>query len=250
MRSAGNFNSEWGYLAPAPSFMRTARVVLVATAVGATAGAAVVLSLIDRPASQSEKSASVTAHAIVTAVQAAPATGAPVASAASVTPVTPVNVTTAAPAVAPKPVVAAPVTVTPVAVQTKSAAPIAAPQVAVQPPSAVTTQSASVAPPQPASSTPTKTTTNMNESAAVAPPQHAPGMAALSETTTMTPSTEARDETLVPPAPIPAEKKLKYHSSGQYASKEKDKQPAGLGTVLKRLFNPPHSASTSYYPNR
>ena len=40
MRSAGNFSPEWGYLAPAPSFMRTARVVLVATAVGATAGAA------------------------------------------------------------------------------------------------------------------------------------------------------------------------------------------------------------------
>jgi hypothetical protein len=38
MRSAGNFSPEWGYLAPAPSFARTARVVLVATAIGATAG--------------------------------------------------------------------------------------------------------------------------------------------------------------------------------------------------------------------
>ena len=73
MRSAGNFNSEWGYLAPAPSFMRTARVVLVATAIGATAGAAVVLSLIDRPAGERDKTASITAHAIVTSVQAAPA---------------------------------------------------------------------------------------------------------------------------------------------------------------------------------
>ena len=50
MRSAGNFSPEWGYLAPAPSFMRTARVVVVATAIGATAGAGVVLSLLDRPA--------------------------------------------------------------------------------------------------------------------------------------------------------------------------------------------------------
>jgi hypothetical protein len=45
MRSGGNFNPEWGYLAPAPSFMRTARIVVVATAIGATAGAGVVLTL-------------------------------------------------------------------------------------------------------------------------------------------------------------------------------------------------------------
>jgi hypothetical protein len=49
MRFAGNFHPEWGYLAPAPSFLRTARVALVAAAVGATAGAGVVLSLTDRP---------------------------------------------------------------------------------------------------------------------------------------------------------------------------------------------------------
>ena len=42
MRSTGNFSPEWGYLAPAPSILRTIRVVLVATAVGATAGAGVV----------------------------------------------------------------------------------------------------------------------------------------------------------------------------------------------------------------
>ncbi len=47
MRSTGNFSPEWGYLAPAPSILRTMRVVLVATAVGATAGAGVVLSLVD-----------------------------------------------------------------------------------------------------------------------------------------------------------------------------------------------------------
>ncbi len=45
MRSGGNFNPEWGYLAPAPSFLRTARIVVVATAIGATAGAGVVLTL-------------------------------------------------------------------------------------------------------------------------------------------------------------------------------------------------------------
>ncbi len=68
MRSAGNFNSEWGYLAPAPSFMRTVRVVLVATAIGATAGAAVVLSLIDRPSVDHDGTASIAAHAIVTSL--------------------------------------------------------------------------------------------------------------------------------------------------------------------------------------
>ena len=48
MRYAGNFHPEWGYLAPAPNFVRTARVVLVATAIGATAGAGVVFSLVGR----------------------------------------------------------------------------------------------------------------------------------------------------------------------------------------------------------
>jgi len=52
MRFADNFNPEWGYLAPAPSFMRTARVAIVAAAIGATSGAAVVFSLIDRPAAE------------------------------------------------------------------------------------------------------------------------------------------------------------------------------------------------------
>ncbi len=80
MRSAGNFSPEWGYLAPAPSFMRTARVVLVATAIGATAGAGVMLSLMDHPASNASKT-SVAAHAIVTSVQAATAPTAPLASA-------------------------------------------------------------------------------------------------------------------------------------------------------------------------
>lgn len=48
MRYAGNFHPEWGYLSPAPSFVRTARVVLVAAAIGATTGAGVVFSLVGR----------------------------------------------------------------------------------------------------------------------------------------------------------------------------------------------------------
>lgn len=79
MRSAGNFHPEWGYLAPAPSFMRTARIALVATAIGATAGAVVVVSLVVRPGANDENS-SIAAHALVTAapiVTAQPAVSAP-----------------------------------------------------------------------------------------------------------------------------------------------------------------------------
>lgn len=68
MRFAGNFHPEWGYLAPAPSFLRTARVALVAAAVGATAGAGVVVSLTDRPVETS-----VAARTLVRPVEAAAA---------------------------------------------------------------------------------------------------------------------------------------------------------------------------------
>jgi hypothetical protein len=62
MRFGDNFNPEWGYLAPARSFMRTARVAIVAAAIGATSGAAVVFSLIDRPAAEET---SIAAHTLV-----------------------------------------------------------------------------------------------------------------------------------------------------------------------------------------
>ena len=52
MRHAKKFHPEWGFLAPAPSFMRTLRTVLVATAVGATAGGGLVLSLVDQSTGQ------------------------------------------------------------------------------------------------------------------------------------------------------------------------------------------------------
>ena len=52
MGDAMNFHPEWGCLAPAPSFLRTMRTVLVATAVGATAGGGVVLSLVGHSAGQ------------------------------------------------------------------------------------------------------------------------------------------------------------------------------------------------------
>jgi hypothetical protein len=70
MRHAGNFNPEWGYIAPAPNFLRTARVFVVAAAIGATASAAVVFSLMDRPAAET----SVAARTLVQPVVPAPPT--------------------------------------------------------------------------------------------------------------------------------------------------------------------------------
>ena len=84
MRFAGNFHPEWGYLAPAPNFMRTARVVIVATAIGATAGAAVVLSLAERSAPGAVTDAGktlVVVHSLVQPAEAAVPAAAPVAAA-------------------------------------------------------------------------------------------------------------------------------------------------------------------------
>jgi hypothetical protein len=87
MRSAGNFHPEWGYLAPAPSFLRTARVALVATAIGATAGAVVVVSLVAHPGANDDNS-SIAAHALVTAapIVTSSAASAPLAGQAKATP--------------------------------------------------------------------------------------------------------------------------------------------------------------------
>jgi hypothetical protein len=71
MRHAGNFNPEWGYLAPAPSLLRTTRLFVVAAAIGATASAAVVFSLMDRTAAET----SVAARTLVQPVE--PARSAP-----------------------------------------------------------------------------------------------------------------------------------------------------------------------------
>jgi len=67
----GEFHPEWGYLAPAPSFVRKARVVLVATAVGATVGAGVVFSWVRQTATET----SVAARTLVGPVGARSARG-------------------------------------------------------------------------------------------------------------------------------------------------------------------------------
>jgi hypothetical protein len=274
MRSAGNFNSEWGYLAPVPSFMRTVRVVLVATAIGATAGAAVVLSLIDRPATaEHDRTASITAHAIVTSAQAAPAAAAPTPSSGTAALAAPVGVTSAvaaasaATAQAQSPGPGAPQVKSPVA------PPSAAPQVAMQPPSIVTspteavsqgvpTTTSAVAPqaaiqPQPSSARPqaavaTVSSASEENSAASgggAPSAQKPasGFASLSDvpSATGTAPAETTDQALIPPQTVPV-KKTKPHAA--YASNSKYQPTPGLGTVLRHLFSP--HRGTSYYPNR
>jgi len=67
MGHSRNFNPEWGYLAPAPSFLRTVRMTVIAAAIGAIAGAAVVFSLVERPAADE----SVAARTLAQPVQSA-----------------------------------------------------------------------------------------------------------------------------------------------------------------------------------
>jgi hypothetical protein len=73
MHHAMHFHPEWGCLAPAPSLLRTMRIVLVATAVGATAGGGVVLSLVGHSAAET----SVAERTLVGPIPAAPISVAP-----------------------------------------------------------------------------------------------------------------------------------------------------------------------------
>ena len=52
MPYARNVNPEWGYVAQAPGVMRTACLIVVAAMIAATAGAATVFSLVDRPVAE------------------------------------------------------------------------------------------------------------------------------------------------------------------------------------------------------
>ena len=71
MRRARELHPEWGYLAPAPSFARKVRIILVATAVGATVGAGVGFSWISHPATET----SVAARTLVGSLGATTARG-------------------------------------------------------------------------------------------------------------------------------------------------------------------------------
>ena len=218
MRSAGNFSPEWGYLAPAPSFALTARVVLVATAIGATAGAGVVLSLIDRP-SEPEKTP-VAARAIVTSVRAeavpSAAPAVPTATPAA-KPASPSRGSVAAAPPSAKPPAANAPAPTPAAsaVLPNTAAPAAAPTTSAPPTAAV--DAAGAADPASASASATAEPSNVAD-------------AAPDGATIMTSPEQA------PPA-----KKTKHH-----ASSYKNQFP-GIGSFFRRAFA--SHGSRSYYPN-
>jgi len=239
MRSAGNFSPEWGYLAPVPSFARTARIVLVATAIGATAGAGVVLSLVDRPA-QPERTP-VAARAIVTSARAAPAPAAPEISAA---PVTPAAAPVSVPAASPTPTVAtsevppARPQATPPAPSQPANVPTAVSSTADHPP---VQASAPIVPPAKAER-PNVGQTNTGQPNAG--PTPARGIAALSEpaATGAAAPADAPDAGTPVQEPVPGQKKTKHH--GAYG-----RTPfVGLGTLFRRFFVA--HAGRSYYPNR
>jgi type IV secretory pathway VirB10-like protein len=233
MRSAGNFSPEWGHLAPVPSFARTARIVLVATAIGATAGAGVVLSLVDR--SPEPKGASVSPRAIVTSERAAAAPAASQMSAAPMAPAASPVVPAAPPASPP-----ASSTVAPSEVATQSPNHALVPsQTADQPaaaPSTVANASAQapgpVTPPEntaPPSAAETSAS-QANSEPAKTEPHPAAGVAALSEPSATGTAADAPDGGTNAQESASPQKKAKHHFAN-------DKAPfPGLGTFFRRFF--------------
>jgi DNA polymerase III subunit gamma/tau len=258
MRSAGNFRSEWGYLAPVPSFARTARIVLVATAIGATAGAGVVLSLVDR--SPQPERTSVAARAIVTGLHEA---AAPAASQTSAVPIAPAAAPVTAPAVQPAlPPVSSPVAPSDVATQSPNHALVPSTQPANQraaapsteanasaqgsaqglaqgpapvttsennaPASAHETRAAQTSAP-PANPIETSAT-QPNSEPANAAPHPAAGVAALSEPSATGTAADATDSGTSAQEQALAQKKVKHH-----VANERTPFPA-LGTFFRRFF--------------
>ena len=220
MRFAGNFHPEWGYLAPAPNFMRTARVVVVATAIGATAGAAVVLSLAERSAPGAMADAGKTLVVVHSLVQPAEAAAPATAPLAATTPV-----------IAP---VAAAVPAAPVA-----PAAAAKVQASIQPSAPPVTASAQPIAPPP---TPSESRT-VSTSAAPA------SVAALSESPPVTEASPPPASNAVAPAPLAPQKDAikKPAATGQQplrgpqpafaAAAKKKPEERGLGPALRRLFS-------------
>ncbi|HTC05640.1 MAG TPA: hypothetical protein VK749_19685 [Xanthobacteraceae bacterium] len=239
MRFAGNFHPEWGYLAPAPNFMRTARVVVVATAIGATAGAAVVLSLAERSAPGSVTDAGktlVVVHSLVQPAEAAaPATVAPLAAATPAPVIAPVA--TAAPAASAK-----------VQVSVQPSAPANMRQPAAAP---VTASAQPIAPPPAAAQVPAPAP---SDSRTVSTSTAPASVAALSESPPVTeasPPAAANDAAVSPVSLAPQKDAIKKPAAtGQTVQQpQRGPQPAvaaapkkkpeehGLGPVLRRLFS-------------
>jgi len=226
MRFAGNFHPEWGYLAPAPNVMRTARIVVVATAIGATAGAAVVLSLAERSAPGAVADAGKTLVVVHSLVQPAEA-AAPVAAA------------TPAPVLAP---LAAAVPVAPAKVQV-SVTPSVQPSVPANPQIS--------APPVSASAQPIAPPPAPSDSHAVSTSAAPASVAALSESPPVTeaaPPAASNGVVVSPVALAPQKDAIKKPAAtglqpqrgplpAVAAAPRKKPEEHGLGPVLRRLFS-------------
>ncbi len=241
MRSAGNFSSEWGYLAPAPSFFRTARIVLVATAIGATAGAGVVLSLVDHPVADGTQT-SMAAHAIVTSVHAAIPLAMPLASTQPTS--------AAVPASVPPPAVQDAKLSTQAPGPAQAALPIGTqeiPHLPAHTPAAVATPSITPQPAPPLASSGAAKSGDAHDANAVLPSPSPPGIATLSEAP---PLADVGPEASTAPVVEPPKKPIKGRGTGPAVASNanaKNKPDPGLGSVLRHLFSA--RAGTSYYPN-
>ena len=242
MRFAGNFHPEWGYLAPAPNFMRTARIVIVATAIGATAGAAVVLSLAERSAPGAVADAGktlVVVHSLVQPAEAAAPATAPVAAA------------TPAPVIAP--VAAAPVATVAPAAPAKVQAGVQ-PQISVQPslPANAPVARQPSAPPATASAQPIALPPAPSDSRAVSTSAAPASVAALSESPPVTeasPSPAINNAVIAPVALAPQKDAIKKPAATGQTLQQPQRGPAvaavprkkpeehGLGPALRRLFS-------------
>lgn len=260
MPFGGNFHPEWGTLVPAPSFMRTARIVAVATAIGATAGAGVVLSLAGSggalgPLASSDAGGDqppVIVHSLVQPAEAAPvATAQPAPS--PIVAAAPVNVpavvqppvnTASAPAATPpptsKPMIASapvdePVPVRPIGEAAKNAPPVAA--------------SAQAATPAP------------SDSQAASTPAVPASVAALAEIPAATEALSApgaNEATFIPDhsgaqkvgskKPHNADQTQHPQTAAATAQNPPKRKPEqrGLGSLLRHLFT---ARSASSYPN-
>jgi hypothetical protein len=246
MRSAGNFSPEWGYLAPAPSFARTARVVLVATAIGATAGVGVVLSLVDRP-SEPEKTP-VAARAILTSIRAGAVPSVAAAAPAAMTAPAKLSPRSASAAVAPpsgKPDISARASsrTTP---QTQPVIPPAANAAAPLPAASVSanTSSPNTAPLAPAASgiMPVPAATTADTGAAAPATAQASATAEPPKVVEATPADTPDGTTIMAPEQTVPPKKAKRH-----ATSNKNAAFPGLGSIFRRAFA--SHGSRSYYPN-
>jgi hypothetical protein len=259
MRLAGNFSPEWGYLAPVPSFARTARVVLVATAIGATAGAGVVLSLVDRP-SEPEKTP-VAVRAIVTSVRAAAVPSVAAAAPAAMTAPAklsspPASATVAAPSGKPDISARASSRTMP---QNQPAIPPAANAAAPTPAASVSvnTSSPSTAPPAPAVvpaasglvPAPTATTADTGTGVSAAVPATAsasatalPAAAEQPKVVEAAPADAPDGTTIMAPEQAVPPKKAKRH-----ATSNKNAPFPGIGSIFRRAFA--SHGGRSYYPN-